>query len=85
MVVKTHKEFEAHGIYEKQERIPLRILDLVENLNGSKKQKSGMIRVIQIPGMKDGGASAVDLDELKSVLEITPDKTGAMGTSAKVK
>jgi len=83
VVVRTHREFEAHNIYKKQDKVPLTILDLVENLNGSKKQKRGMIRVIQIPGMKDGGVSAVDLDELKSVLEITPDKTGAMGTSAK--
>ena len=83
VVVKAHREFEAHGIYEKVDRIPLSIIDLVENLNGSEKRESGKIWVVRIPGMKEGGADAVNLDELKKVLDLDPDKTGAMGTTAK--
>ena len=83
VVVKAHREFEAHGIYGKVDRIPLSIIDLVENLNGSEKRESGKIWVVRIPGMKEGGADAVNLDELKKVLDLDPDKTGAMGTTAK--
>jgi len=83
VVVKTHMEFEAHNIYERQDKVPLTILDLVRNLNGSKKQESGMIWVVQIPGMNEGGAGVVDLDDLRKMLDLTPDRTGAMGTSAK--
>ncbi|MCW7077035.1 MAG: ATP-binding cassette domain-containing protein [Candidatus Syntrophoarchaeum sp.] len=83
IIVRTHREFEAHGIYRKVNRIPLRVLDLVENLNGSKKRESGEIWVVRIPGMKEGGVDAVDPDRLKEVFELNPDKTGAMGTSAK--
>jgi len=83
MVVKTHREFEAHNIYERQDKVPLSILDLIENLNGSAKKEGGKIWVVQIPGMKHGGVSAVDLDELRKVLDLTPDRTSAMGTSAK--
>ncbi|CAD7774737.1 Vitamin B12 import ATP-binding protein BtuD [Candidatus Methanoperedenaceae archaeon GB37] len=83
VVVRTHREFEAHNIYKKQDKVPLTILDLVRNLNGSKKQENGMIWVVQIPGMNEGGAKVVDLNELRKILDLTPDRTGAMGTSAK--
>ena len=83
-VVRTHKEFEAHEIYKKKDnKIPFSILDLVENLNGSKIVKCGNILVVRIPGMKEGGVDSCNLFELKKTLDLNPDRTGAMGTSAK--
>lgn len=82
-IIKTHREFEAHNIYEKREHLPFSILDLVDNINAKTDKNGGSIWVAAIPGMKQGGVGAVKPDKLKKVFDIDPDRVGAMGTSAK--
>ena len=81
--IRAHREFEAHRVYRKKDRVPLSILDLLDNLNGTTAEKPGRIWVVSIPGIKQGGPESMEPDKLRRALDLGPDRTGAMGTGAK--
>ena len=83
MVVKTYREFKAHGMSNGADEIPLSLLDLLDNLNLNAPSNKGFgsINVILIPRIIDGGG-AVNIDLLDEMLK-NSDKIGSMGTVAK--
>ena len=57
----------------------------VKDVSGDLKQLAGSISIIRVPGITEGGTRAVETEKvLKLLLDIRPQKIGAMGTSAKV-
>lgn len=57
----------------------------VKDVSGDLKQLAGSIAIIRIPGIKEGGTRVVETEKVqKLLLDIRPQKIGAMGTSAKV-
>ncbi|MFQ6073552.1 MAG: energy-coupling factor ABC transporter ATP-binding protein [Methanosarcinales archaeon] len=88
IIVQTWREFSARGISDRENGVPLSILDLVDSIKLSEKLKTtklGQISVIRIPKMIEGGPDAVDLPLLLKYLQkVNPDRIGAMGTSAKM-
>ena len=57
----------------------------VKDVTGSLQQLSGSITIIRVPGITEGGTKVVETNNVrKLLLDIRPQKIGAMGTSAKV-
>ncbi len=57
----------------------------VRDVAGDILQHAGNITVIRVPGIIEGGSRAADLDRVRDILSKNKhQKTGAMGTSAKV-
>lgn len=58
---------------------------VVGEITGTLSPKTGVIHIVPIPRVIEGGSRAVDLAMICRIIdEHSPDKTGAMGTSAKV-
>lgn len=57
----------------------------VLSLKGEIKPSYGVIYILQIPSLEEGGSRAADLMKIRQLLEEKkPERLGAMGTSAKV-
>jgi cobalt/nickel transport system ATP-binding protein len=57
----------------------------VKDVAGDLHQLAGSITIIRVPGITQGGTRVVEIEKVrKLLLDIRPQKTGAMGTSAKV-
>lgn len=56
---------------------------LVEDVTGSLISKTGIIHVLQIPRVIEGGSKQVNIDSIRGIISGF-DRVGAMGTSAKV-
>lgn len=88
IIVQTWREFSERGISDRENGVPLSILDLVDSIKLSEKSKTtklGCISVIRIPKMIEGGSDAVDLHHLLKYLQkVNPDRICAIGTSAKM-
>ncbi|HIH45109.1 MAG TPA: ATP-binding cassette domain-containing protein, partial [Candidatus Methanoperedenaceae archaeon] len=57
---------------------------VVRDVTGVLASKTGRILIIPIPGSIDGGSRAVDVGKIRGLLDrFEPQKSGAMGTSAK--
>jgi cobalt/nickel transport system ATP-binding protein len=58
---------------------------VVKEITGTLSPKTGIIHIVPIPRVIEGGSRAVDLETIYTlVTERSPHKIGAMGTSAKV-
>jgi len=58
---------------------------VVSEISGTLSPKTGVIHIVPIPRVLEGGSRAVDLETIRRLLaEHKPHKIGAMGTSAKV-
>lgn len=56
----------------------------IHYLNGTIEQSLGSIYVVRVPGIREGGSKMVNIRHVKRMLdEKKPERTGAMGTSAK--
>lgn len=57
---------------------------VVRDVTGTLASKTGKILIIPIPGSIDGGSRAADIEKIRGLLgRFAPQKSGAMGTSAK--
>ncbi len=57
----------------------------VKDVSGDLKQLAGSIAIIRVPGITEGGTRVVETEKVQQLLlDIMPQKIGAMGTSAKV-
>jgi len=58
---------------------------VVSEITGTLSPKTGVIHIVPIPRVIEGGSRAVDLETICTIIaERSPHKIGAMGTSAKV-
>jgi len=58
---------------------------VVSEITGILSPKTGVIHIVPIPRVIEGGSRAVDLETIRTIIaERSPHKIGAMGTSAKV-
>lgn len=58
---------------------------VVSEISGTLSPKTGVIHIVPIPRVIEGGSRAVDLETIRTLLaQHKPHKIGAMGTSAKV-
>jgi cobalt/nickel transport system ATP-binding protein len=56
----------------------------IHYLNGEIEPSRGLIHVVRVPGIREGGSKIVNLHRIKKILdEKKPERIGAMGTSAK--
>jgi len=58
---------------------------VVSEITGTLSPKTGVIHLVPIPRVIEGGSRAVDLETIHTIIaRLCPHKIGAMGTSAKV-
>jgi cobalt/nickel transport system ATP-binding protein len=58
---------------------------VVSEIAGTLSPKTGVIHIVPIPRVIEGGSRAVDLETIRTIIaRLSPHKIGAMGTSAKV-
>lgn len=57
----------------------------VKDVNGDLRQLAGNITIVRVPGIVEGGSRAADFQKVQEILDRSRiQRTGAMGTSAKV-
>lgn len=76
----SHKKASAYGVVlvsvDKGEDVAL------EGLSGIIDIKRGVVTIVVLPTIKDGGSRATDLDRIKEIYDTGFDRVGVMGTVA---